>query len=226
MRSYALLLDGGFVKRKLESKPLTKMTVEEAIESLSAFVAGLKTHAHLKDHLLHRGYWYDASPLSRSLTHTLYGALIEYGASDVHRWSSTFLEQLAQLPMFALRLGETSHEGWALNFTKLKSISQRAENGQSTITAVDLKSAIKQKGVDMRIGMDIAALTLKKHVDMIALVTSDSDFVPAMKFARREGAQLALYSLGHKVRSDMIANADLWCADEVKVLRGDVEAAH
>ena len=50
----------------------------------------------------------------------------------------------------------------------------------------------------MRVGLDIASLTLKKQVDVIVLVTGDSDFVPAMKFARCEGAQLFLVTLGHE----------------------------
>ena len=61
----------------------------------------------------------------------------------------------------------------------------------------------------MRVGLDIASLALKKHVDVIVLVTSDSDFVPAMKFARREGAQLFLVSLGHKIVDEMREHADL-----------------
>ena len=61
----------------------------------------------------------------------------------------------------------------------------------------------------MRIGLDIASLTLKKHVDIIVLVTGDSDFVPAMKFARREGAQLFLVPLGSKVTDDVREHCDV-----------------
>lgn len=68
---------------------------------------------------------------------------------------------------------------------------------------------VHQKGVDMRVGLDIASLTLKKHVDVIVLVTGDSDFVPAMKFARREGVQLFLVSLGHPIVDEMREHADL-----------------
>ena len=59
----------------------------------------------------------------------------------------------------------------------------------------------------MRIGLDIASLTLKKHV-IIVLVTGDSDFVPAMKFARREGAQLFLVALGSQVTDDVREHCD------------------
>ena len=68
---------------------------------------------------------------------------------------------------------------------------------------------VHQKGVDMRVGLDIASLALKNHVDVIVLITSDSDFVPAMKFARREGAQLFLVSLGHMIVDEMREHADL-----------------
>lgn len=61
----------------------------------------------------------------------------------------------------------------------------------------------------MRIGMDIAALTLKRQVQIIVLVSGDSDFVPAMKFARREGAQVFLCSLGQHVRPAMLEHSDL-----------------
>ncbi|MDB6160365.1 MAG: hypothetical protein JWO04_4071, partial [Gammaproteobacteria bacterium] len=43
----------------------------------------------------------------------------------------------------------------------------------------------------------------------LVLVAGDSDFVPAMKFARREGAQLFLVTLGHSVRADMLEHSDL-----------------
>ena len=61
----------------------------------------------------------------------------------------------------------------------------------------------------MRIGLDIASLTLKHHVQIVVLVTADSDFIPAMKFARREGAQLFLVTLGHGIRDEMREHADL-----------------
>jgi uncharacterized LabA/DUF88 family protein len=44
---------------------------------------------------------------------------------------------------------------------------------------------------------------------VIVLVTGDSDFVPAMKFARREGAQLVLVTLGHGVRDSLGEHADI-----------------
>ena len=69
----------------------------------------------------------------------------------------------------------------------------------------------------MRIGLDIAALALKNHVDVIALVTGDSDFIPALKFARREGKQVFLYTLGHSIRHEMYAHTDICVEDSHQV---------
>ena len=38
----------------------------------------------------------------------------------------------------------------------------------------------------MRIGLDIATITLKKQANIIVLASGDSDFVPAAKLARRK----------------------------------------
>ncbi len=48
----------------------------------------------------------------------------------------------------------------------------------------DVSFELCQKGVDMRIGLDIASMTLEHQVDTLVLVTGDSDFVPAAKLAR------------------------------------------
>ena len=55
-----------------------------------------------------------------------------------------------------------------------------------------------QKGVDIRIGLDIAWISLKRVVDVLVLVTGDSDFVPVMKFARKEGLKVYLETMGHQ----------------------------
>lgn len=44
----------------------------------------------------------------------------------------------------------------------------------------------------MRIGIDIASITLKKQAGTIKLVAGDADFVPAAKLARREGVRVML----------------------------------
>jgi uncharacterized LabA/DUF88 family protein len=72
----------------------------------------------------------------------------------------------------------------------------------------DVRLELRQKGVDMRIGLDIASMTLKGQVDTIVLVTGDSDFVPAAKLARREGVEFLLDPLWQQVSDELNEHVD------------------
>jgi uncharacterized LabA/DUF88 family protein len=77
-----------------------------------------------------------------------------------------------------------------------------------SIDGSSVSLGLRQKGVDMRIGIDIVSLTLKKQVDTIILVAGDSDFVPAAKLARREGIEFILDPLWQQVNSDLFEHID------------------
>ena len=72
----------------------------------------------------------------------------------------------------------------------------------------DVTLGLRQKGVDMRIGLDIASITLKKQADTIVLVTGDSDFVPAAKLARREGVEFILDPMRQSISDDLSEHID------------------
>jgi uncharacterized LabA/DUF88 family protein len=72
----------------------------------------------------------------------------------------------------------------------------------------EVRLNLRQKGVDMRIGIDITSLTLKKQVDTIILVAGDSDFVPAAKLARREGVEFILDPMWQSVNDDLFEHID------------------
>lgn len=109
----------------------------------------------------------------------------------------------------ALRLGylnqQTAH--WVLEpfvFDALMKKSMRWENLKEEHVRYDSH----QKGVDMRIGLDIASMAFKKQVDQIILVAGDSDFVPAAKLARREGIDFILDPMWAKIRPDLHEHID------------------
>jgi uncharacterized LabA/DUF88 family protein len=76
------------------------------------------------------------------------------------------------------------------------------------ISEQDVNIGLRQKGVDMRIGLDIATMTLKHQVDTVILVTGDSDFVPAAKLARREGVEFLLDPLWQQVSDELNEHVD------------------
>jgi len=109
-------------------------------------------------------------------------------------------------PDFALRSGDTAVHGWAVGDAALKNI---AANGPRALTARDFVPNIEQKGVDLRIGLDIARIALTKIADVVVVITGDSDMIPAFKFARREGIRILLDHMGHAVRRELKAHADI-----------------
>lgn len=199
MRRFAILIDGGFLKRKLGSRtnPLTA-------ESVGRFVARISDQDALHGCHLHRVYFYDAPPLHATVRKPLAGGKTTFSETRLARDNQRLHRELCRMPFVALRMGDLRFRGWTLNARSLP-----ADQQELAITSEDLVPNVHQKGVDMRVGLDIASLALKNHVDVIVLITSDSDFVPAMKFARREGAQLFLVSLGHMIVDEMREHADL-----------------
>ena len=57
------------------------------------------------------------------------------------------------------------------------------------LTDGDFYYEIQQKGVDIRLGLDVASLAYKRLVTRIILVTGDSDFVPAAKVGAPRGCR-------------------------------------
>lgn len=199
VRRYAVLIDAGFLKRKLGSfeRPLTA-------DSVQGFIEGLSRLSELKDLHLHRVYFYDAPPLRSTQKKPLSGGKISLADSSLATSNQILHRELKAVPFVALRMGDLKFRGWRLRARELPEEKQAMQ-----VTADHLIPNIHQKGVDMRVGLDIASLTLKKQAEVIVLVTGDSDFVPAMKFARREGAQLFLVCLGHQITGEMREHADL-----------------
>lgn len=114
------------------------------------------------------------------------------------------LSDLASAPDVALRMGEVRVGGWEVRETSLDKLKKSPSLGPR-----DLKPNLRQKGVDIRIGLDIARLALNDTVRSLVVVTGDTDFVPAFKFARREGIRVYLDTLGRFVLPSLIEHSDL-----------------
>jgi uncharacterized LabA/DUF88 family protein len=88
------------------------------------------------------------------------------------------------------------------------SAARQLQQRWAEIADQDIRLHLQQKGVDIRIGIDIAALALKRQADTIVLLTGDSDFVPAAKLARREGVEFILDPLWQQVNDDLFEHID------------------
>ena len=152
-----------------------------------------------------RIYFYDAPPATDTLTNPIDGSKLELSRTDECRNAESLFSKLEMKPNFALRKGETLTRGWEFGERALRSMQKTPRPPESH----DFVPAIEQKGVDLRIGLDIARLALRDMVRAIVVVTGDSDLVPAFRFARREGVRVYLDHLGHSVRPELKAHADI-----------------
>lgn len=215
--SYAILIDGGFVKYALKTSnnPIGGLDVSRLISAVARLPC-------INEMRLHRVYFYDAKPLTGKFTRPD-GQVADFSASKMALISQRQHTEIARLPYVAMRFGELSDRGWRV---KERVVRRAATTPILQIESSDLEHNIQQKGVDMRIGLDIAALSLKRHAQLVVLVTGDSDLVPAMKFARREGVQMVLVTLGSHVKEAMRDHADV-VVDEpaATLLRTDADPA-
>jgi uncharacterized protein (TIGR00288 family) len=198
MKKTAILLDLGFVILKL--KNLLGKRMPTAIE-IREFA--LKCLA--KDEEIFRIYCYDCPPYGKKQTHPFSRNLIDFSHTPTYIQRTKLINDLKTMDNIAFRSGELSFDGWLITKKAIKEILKQ----NRALNDTDFQPDIKQKGVDMKIGLDIAWLSGKAIVERIILVTADSDFVPAMKFARREGIQVILITLGHlSIKPDLKEHAD------------------
>jgi uncharacterized LabA/DUF88 family protein len=80
---------------------------------------------------------------------------------------------------------------------------------QGQLTDADFTPDFEQKGVDMRIGLDIAAYSANHMADRIVLVSNDTDCVPALKYGRKAGLQTVLIQPPRvHLASELLAHID------------------
>lgn len=153
---------------------------------------------------LYRIFFYDCPPLAKKVHHPLTGKAVDFSRTPTANWRNALHQELRGLRKVALRLGylneRTGH--WVVQPAKLKALLA-GQVTWSQLAEADLVYEVAQKGVDMRIGLDIASMAFKRQVDQIILVAGDSDFVPAAKLARREGIDFILDPMWATIREDL-----------------------
>ena len=189
MKKTAVILDLGFVMIKLSAALGRRLPTALEIRQFA-------TRCLQGDEELFRIYCYHCLPYDESQVHPLTKTTIDFARTATYSSMSSMsalIRDIKLLDNVAFRVGTLSFDGWTI---KRGSAEEIAKTGRA-IVPTDFKPDLKQKGVDMKIGLDVAWLATKNIVEKIILVTGDSDMIPAMKFARREGIQVVLITMGH-----------------------------
>lgn len=203
----AILVDGGYFRRRMLAYAGSQEPVPAA-DTLYKYC--MKHLAHDRGECsLYRVLYYDCPPSEKNVYHPLLKKIVNLKREPLYAWNMAFLNALRTKRKFAVRLGKLADEQavYNLKYEATKAL-MKGEKRLEDLTEDDFTLNIKQKGVDTRIGIDMVSMALKKQVDKIVLIAGDCDFVPAAKFARREGIDIVLDSMGAYVRPEMSEHID------------------
>ena len=100
-----------------------------------------------------------------------------------------------------------THGGYTLQKDSLKKLLV-GKKTLNDLTDDDLDLNIRQKGVGMKLGLDIASLAYGGIVNQVIMIAGDSDFVPAAKMARRQGIDFILDPMWSHITSSLNLHID------------------
>ncbi len=182
----AILIDGGHLRAN--SKQADLKYSPDLIEKVA--------HSCLQDpdESLLRILYYDCAPFSGKLKQPVSGTIKQVVGSDA------WLDQLARKDLFAVRRGVLKFRGFK---------PKRTPIDPDELTDDDFKPIFEQKGVDMRIGLDLALFSGTGAVQRVILITGDTDYIPALKHARKAGLQIVVIRLpGRAIPKELLWHCD------------------
>ncbi|MDU0967987.1 MAG: NYN domain-containing protein [Actinomycetaceae bacterium] len=188
-RVTAIFVDGGFYRRRAARLFGHKTPAQRADELLEY----CRRHIRQAHGSLYRIFYYDCPPSDKVIYHPLTQRDVNLAKTDNYAWMNEFHKELLRRRKVALRRGENlqTQNGYQLKPRTLKKLL-RGDIELDALTEDDFFLNITQKGVDMRLGLDVALLSQNHYVDQIIMIAGDSDFVPAAKHARRAGVDFIL----------------------------------
>ncbi len=209
MSKVAILVDGEFFLRRYRKCFGENLEAKQVVLRLFQMCI-----AHARDdggdkHSLYRIFFYDCEPLAKRAHRPISRRSIDFAKTETFHFRTELHEQLDRTRKVAIRLGRlaTGTSGWRLKraaqdalLAKRRSFTELQDN--------DFSYDVGQKGVDMKIGLDIATLAYKRLVDKIVLISGDTDFVPAAKLARREGIDFILDPMWRQPPADLRRHVD------------------
>ena len=205
----AILVDGGFYRKRAAQLWGKKDPQKRAAELVAYCQAHMKYEKAFAERSLYRIFYYDCPPLGKTVFHPLKQKGVDFRYSATYEWANSFFEELKKQRKVALRLGvlSDSFASFRLSAEATKDLFAGKRNIDEIVDS-DFSISFQQKGVDMKIGIDIASLSYKKQVDQMILIAGDSDFVPAAKLARREGIDFILDPMWSQVKPDLFEHVD------------------
>ena len=205
----AVLVDGAFYLKR--HKAYFKKPLNDAQKVSKDLLSHCLKHIDKKaGERLYRIFFYDCPPVTKKMHHPLTNKAIDLGKSQTAVFRNNLHNQLKQTRNVALRLGylDDVNGCWKIRDPEKEKRLLTGTLSRGDLETSDVIYHAMQKGVDMKIGLDIASLAHERIVEKIVLITGDSDFVPAVKFARRRGIELILDPMYKPIKLDLMEHID------------------
>jgi len=198
----AILVDGGFFIRRYKyingfnQDDTPEIMAKNLVSYCFKHIQKVNTYRirfNLPPTELYRIFYYDARPFDGDSHNPISNKSFSFKSTLQYAFRNSLFEELKKQRKIALRLGflKNSSKEWVIRSKYTKPLI-KGKLQLSELTENDIEFPLNQKAVDMKIGLDIATLAFKEQVEQIILIAGDSDFVPAAKFARREGVDFIL----------------------------------
>lgn len=214
LKKVVILVDGDFFIRRHKAyfKNFSKNGIYEPTpkELAKALQNHYLKHIDNKREELYRIFFYDCKPLDKKAHYPLSSKSLDCSKTKIYKDRIELHKCLISTPCLALRLGylDEQNASWILKDEEKRKQLLSGKISVKELSDDDYQYYAKQKGVDIKIGIDIATLALKKLVHKIILISGDSDFVPASKLARIEGIIFTLDPMKNHIREDLQEHID------------------
>lgn len=149
---------------------------------------------------------YDSMPFHGEGHHPLTGH-IDFSTTPPFARKKAFIDSLHNTPNVMIRLGFSTwqYDSWNISPSTLGQLIA-GERSIDSLSSTEIFPDIRQKGVDVFLGIDAALIAFKRLADKVVMICNDADFVPAVELLRSEGIQVVLDPLGCKA-SEALRNS-------------------
>ncbi|MEI7942666.1 MAG: NYN domain-containing protein [Candidatus Riflemargulisbacteria bacterium] len=208
MTKTAILIDGGFFLKRYYVV-YGRSPMEDGADKVTKTISNICLEFQKKFEFdLLKIFYYDCFPYINSDKTPISGKTIDFSQTSLAQFKLKLYYELKKTRKMVLRLGELkTGYGWLIKPMLTKGLLKGTSDFKS-LTDDDFYFDLQQKGVDMKIGLDISTFAYKKQVDQIILVAGDADFVPAAKVARREGIDFILDPMWQHIDDELFEHID------------------
>ena len=203
----AILVDGGFFLKRYR-RVYRNARNHDAKTVAKTFYTMVHGHLDKEKENLYRILYYDCRPFAKKEHNPISKRCIDFSKTDQAAFRLEFFNELKKLRKVALRLSDLAdRRKWLLKPEATQRLLDKSITADD-LTEEDVFYDVRQKGVDIKIGVDIASLAYKRLVQKIILISGDSDFVPAAKLARREGIDFVLDPMWNPLNPELFEHID------------------